>query len=281
MEYFDIIEKADEIWCDFRKVILYKNRFFIKHQLLDIIKDHIESNVINVREGEIFYRARIINEIDSGEHRIALYAKNVFKEGKNEYAIDNKENDFYGLSKEASFVPIDNDKIKDGRANPKFVKYLYIAKEPTTALLEVRPIIDSRVNLSKIRVNESLRVVDLTVDFGATKKLESVEKVLISYIQGIFSIPTNNSDDYIPTQIISEYIKNLDYDGIMFKSALHKGGINLIIYNYEKCEPINSRDYKIENMKLSARSTTPWGKDDFWYIKDNISLPLKFKSREI
>lgn len=55
------------------------------------------------------------------------------------------------------------------------------------------------------------------------------------------------------SHLISEYIKSLGYDGIRFSSSLHNDGINLTIYNYKKCEPISSREIKIENIKLDAR----------------------------
>ena len=46
-----------------------------------------------------------------------------------------KSNPFRGLSKEASFVPPKEIYIKEGRANPKYVRCLYMAESPVTALL--------------------------------------------------------------------------------------------------------------------------------------------------
>ena len=150
-----------------------------------------------------------------------------------------------------------------------------MAKEPTTALFEVRPLIQDSINLAEIHSIKPLKLIDLTKDFGATNSIQKVEDVILSFVEGAFSIPTNNSNDYLGTQVISEFIKNLGYDGIMFRSALHRGGINFTIYNYCKCEPINSRDFKIENFKLTARSMAPRGKDDFWWIVDNIPKSVK------
>ena len=72
-------------------------------------------------------------------------------------------------------------------------------------------------------------------------------------IQGAFSKPTNNSDDYLPTQVIAEYIRSLGYDGIRFNSSLHYGGVNLTIFNYENCEAVSSQDFRVEEMKISER----------------------------
>lgn len=44
------------------------------------------------------------------------------------------------MSKEGSYVPPDPKLIRDARSNPKFIRYLYMAESPTTAVYEVRPI---------------------------------------------------------------------------------------------------------------------------------------------
>lgn len=73
-------------------------------------------------------------------------------------------------------------------------------------------------------------------------------------IQGAFSKPTNNTDDYLPNQVIAEYVRSLGYDGIRFNSSLHYGGVHLTIFNYEKCEAVSSQDFRIEEMKITARA---------------------------
>ena len=39
----------------------------------------------------------------------------------------NKANKFRGLTKEGSYVPPKPELVKDGRSNPKFIRYLYIS----------------------------------------------------------------------------------------------------------------------------------------------------------
>lgn len=91
-------------------------------------------------------------------------------------------------------------------------------------------------------------------------------------IQGAFSCPTNNTDDYIPTQVISEYLRSLGYDGIRFNSSLHDGGVNLTIFNYAKCEAISSQEFKLEAIKITARATIPSveNEGDLFRINDNV-----------
>ena len=93
-------------------------------------------------------------------------------------------------------------------------------------------------------------------------------------IQEAFSKPTSNPDDYIPTQIIAEYIKSLGYDGIRYNSSLHFGGVNLTIFNYEKCEAVSSQDFRIEDIKITAMAAIGSAnyQGDLVCIKDNEPL---------
>lgn len=101
-----------------------------------------------------------------------------------------------------------------------------------------------------------------------------MEMHVIRMIQRAFSKPTNNSDDYIPTQVIAEYIRSLGYDGIRFNSSIHSGGVNLTIFNYKKCEAISSQDFRIEDIKLTARAAFGCADyhGDLAYIIDNEPL---------
>ena len=85
--------------------------------------------------------------------------------------------------------------------------------------------------------------------------------------------------DYIPSQIIAEYLKNLGYDGIRYNSSLHFGGVNLTIFNYEKCEAISSQDFRIEDIKLTARAAFGCANNqgDLAYINDNNPLYLDYE----
>lgn len=246
--------EARKLWYAFKETIFNKNRFFVKHYLLDILAEYMSNNILNVKVGQVYYRARIIDDSCINDHM--LYKCYSAPEGeKLDVKYVGKANPFKGLTKEVSFVPPKGIKVSEGRANPKYVKYLYVAESPTTAIFEVRPFIYDAVNIAKIQVNEPLKVANIAVDIDLSNdKNATVDMYVIGMIQGAFSKPTNNTDDYIPTQVIAEYIKSLGYDGIRFNSSIHSGGVNLTIFNYEKCEAISSQDFRIENIKLTARA---------------------------
>lgn len=176
------------------------------------------------------------------------------KEDGNYKRYVSKANKFKGLSKEASYVPPNNRMIGEGRANPKFIKYLYVAENPTTAIFEVRPLLSDRINLSEIQLKRDLTIADLTYNFDAEPKNMSEQEWLLFYIHRAFSTPTNNPDAYIPSQIIAASIEAWGYDGIRYNSSLHHGGVNLTIFNPNNCEPISSREMIMEGFKISART---------------------------
>ena len=63
----------------------------------------------------------------------------------------NKGNKFRGLSKEGSYVPPNPDMIKDGRSNAKFIRFLYMAENPITAVFDVRLILFVQITWRELR----------------------------------------------------------------------------------------------------------------------------------
>ena len=155
-----------------------------------------------------------------------------------------------------------------------------MAESPTTAMYEVRPFMFDAVNIAKVRVNEPLKIVNIAVDLDlSSNKGATKEMWVMGMIQGAFSKPTNNTDDYLPTQVIAEYVRSLGYDGIRFNSSLHYGGVNLTIFNHEKCEAVSSQDFRIAAMKITARAAIGSAnyQGDLSYIKDNEPKYLDFE----
>jgi RES domain len=164
----------------------------------------------------------------------------------------------WGNDEQESFVPQDSDKIKDGRANPARIKYLYIAEEENTALAEIRPLLKSHVSIAKIKVLNELRIADLT--HNILMNVSDNDQTLIYLIIEEFSKPNNNEPlDYLPTQYISEYIKSIGFDGIKYNSSLYSGGKNYVIFNYKKCKAISSKLYELTDICYEAKCLGPIG----------------------
>ena len=274
---------AQELWHSFHDEVKYNHRFFPSHVVLDKLAVIVKRCEMTISPGTIYYRARIIDDnAAQKEHMIAkCYSQDCTEYDRKWYR--NKANKFRGLCKEGSYVPPNPDLIRDGRSNPKFIRFLYMAESPTTAVFEVRPILFSAVNVSGIEVKECLNIANIAVDVDTNPNKErSVDEWLMCFIQSSFSSPTNNTDDYITSQIIAEYMRYLGYDGIRYSSSLHTGGFNLTVFDVDKCEAVFSTDLRLENIKISLRPAIGAENIDgrFQYIRDNIPMRLDKDSGE-
>ena len=165
---------------------------------------------------------------------------------------------FWGYDENDSFIPQNVDLIKDGRANPAKIRYLYAADNPNTALAEVRPLIESYISIAEIEVLTELKIADLSYDIYS--KASKDDEMLIYLIMEDFSKPNNNDFfDYIPTQYISEHIKSLGYDGLKYNSSLYKRGRNYVIFNHHKCKAISSKLYQLDDICYDAKCVGPVG----------------------
>lgn len=274
---------ARELWYSFHEEVKYRHRYFPSHPVLDRLSEIAKGCELTIEPGATYYRARIIDDAAQSEHMIVkCYSSDCSEEERNWYR--NKANKFRGLSKEGSFVPPNPDLIRDGRSNAKFIRFLYMAESPTTAVFEVRPILYSAVNVAGIEVKEKLSIANIAVDIDMNPKNEkSVDEWLLGFVQSAFSLPTNNQDDYIASQIIAEYLRHLGYDGIRYASSLHRGGFNLTVFDVSKCEVFFSTDMRLENIKMYLRPAIGAENIDgrFEYIVDNLPMRMDKKSRQL
>ena len=269
-----------ELWDEFKHEISYSNRFIVKNdEFIHALDRIIEKNRIIVNEDTVCYRARIYNDYvgfindyknktNIAEQETTSIAENdsinsivkALVEAQKELKRDweaRSSSGYWGYDSKDSFIPLDADKVKDGRANPTKIIYLYMSNDPNAALAEVRPILDEYVSVAEIRVLKSLEVVDLSFD-----KLNYDEDITLQYlISEEFSRPNNNDlFQYIPTQFISEYVKSKNYDGIKYPSSLYKSGRNYVVFNHDKCVPISSKLYRINDICYDAKGEAPFAR---------------------
>lgn len=258
-------QTAYKMWSDFSNEVLYKNRFFINHEVLDIIKSFSARSAEKINADQILYRARLFNV----DEALSSYANKQKDDSNN-------DSSFRGYDVEGSFVSKNNDNVSDGRANPAYIIYLYTAEDAYTALVEVRPYLNSLVSVARIQVNESLQIVDFT--YNGLDKTDGVENYLFYLIMKDFSKPSNaNKKDYISTQYVAEFIKSLGFDGIRFNSSLHRRGRNVTIFHYDKCEAVDSKLYQIRDICFEAKAVAPEQEGDLVHYK---LLPYKEKNQK-
>jgi len=217
---------------DFIEEIQHRNRNPQDTKVLDLLNDIHTNPERKIKAGAKLYRCRILLDKKKA----------------------GKEPDFYGYDKKESFVP-PPEVTRDLRANYRYIPYLYCANHPYTALVEVRPRLGADVSIATITVNEDLTLLDFTLK-EIPSKMSNTKLNLFMDLSMLYSKPVTSDDDildYIPTQFIAEYAKNLGYDGITFRSSLtpelndqdiyeHQelDRYNIVIFNFNKCEATSS-----------------------------------------
>jgi len=152
------------------------------------------------------------------------------------------------------------DKAREGRANPKGIPYLYLATERTSAISEVRPRLGSYVSVALFTLKEDINIIDCSSDvlekrgiYLGNEPSDSIKESHVwSDINEAYSTPiedTDDSADYIPTQILSELFKNHGYEGIAYKSRLGAGH-NLVIFDLDAVEFKRCELHQVKNISI-------------------------------
>ena len=188
--------------------------------------------------GKIMYRARV-------------YEAEKDKEEKNSL--------FKGYGPRGSFVPINREAVSNGRINPEGIVYLYCAESIPTAVAEISPLLKSEVSVAQIRCLEQIDVVSfckiMSVSSGTNTPVNRWKRQIFVAFTQLFNQRYLYAKDYILCQYISEFYKNLGCDGIAFRSSRvrmdysrRSNNICYTIFNYSKCEPIQSERYYVANL---------------------------------
>lgn len=218
---------------DFKKEIIYNNRFFPKHNIIDVVKKQALNYKFILKKDAELYRSRI------------------FKDDFSKQEVNGDE--IVGYDEKNSMAP--NPEIaKAGRANPEKISYLYTSEDINTSIKEVRPMICSFVSVAEIKTLCDLTLFDIS-NFKSTNNDNVKVNEFFSLNYGFSAINHGNDIDYIPTQYIAELLKNLGFDGIKFESSLNKGGINITLFNHQDtCKFIKSKLYFISDIDVKYSS---------------------------
>ena len=94
---------------------------------------------------------------------------------------------------------------------------------------------------------------------------------LFSVIQQRFSEPnTGDSFDYLPTQYLGEIIKQMGFDGLRFKSSLKNGGINVLLFDDQKCKAVRSDMIKVGDIELKYTKPEIYQLEEFLKMGKSI-----------
>lgn len=221
--------KSVRSYLHFERYVKLQNRYFRDNdtdKFLNTLLDTSNDRIFLLKKSTILWRAQAGYELpDKIEDEIV--------------------NEISGPFRHERMKPL-KDKAKEGRANPKGISYLYLSTTQKTSLSETRPWIGSLISLGKFRVNDDLKIFDFTRHSGQKNRfitepddIDVKNNAVWIDIDNAFSKPTSNDDseaDYVPTQIIAEFIKQNAFDGIMYKSSLDSEGKNITLFDISKAD---------------------------------------------
>ncbi len=232
--YIDFINKSNKtkdvfysFMSVFKKDITNKDiEDTILFQALDLLLSDNKSDFCRIlKKGDIFYRARII------DNDILEYAK--------DYGLHSSSEGFLSGFNEANSKEPPISVSPAGRNNYMGASYLYLSETPITAVAEVNPQSLDLISVAKFRINKQIKVVDFSNN-ASIKKLNEFEikhgisaSILITLVMQQYGTPVSKPEEYAATQYISDLIRKMGYDGIIYKSSKTEDA-NLTVFTCHK-----------------------------------------------
>lgn len=227
-----------------------ENYFKFEDQISEMLSEYSGKCKLNIGINSEFYRARVGFEYKK---------RSLFEDG------------FEG---EFIYIPYSNSQIGApppllaglGRLNRVGVSYFYCATDKYTAISEIRPHPGDILSIGKFLTNRELTIFDLTESqflnfYQNDETLDKFGKLntFTELMQKV--IPPSERHAYNITQLISDCIRKLNFDGILFPSSVGNGE-NLVVfhpefmdYTYKSAEVVEIKKVSYEYTKLK------WKKD--------------------
>lgn len=141
-----------------------------------------------------------------------------------------------------------------------FRSRLYISDTPYCALSEVRPACGMRVAIGVGFAVRDLKICSF-VKWPRVKPItqfNSSKEDILEVLNRAFSAPVNEVKDYLPTQVISEYVRTtMGFDGIAFSSSQCPDGINYLLFDTSSVEFTSARSFEMKVVSYTALSYLP------------------------
>lgn len=215
-----------------------RNHFLVIDKGIELVKEHLSTIESKIYVGSTFYRARVGYQKEGiateGWQRERLYQP-------------------YEDSDICAPPPL---KATPGRMNRDGVSFLYLSTNLETAVSEVRPHPGQILSVGQLSSKEELRIADFnSIDiynyFLSDELLDSY--VILNSINTAFSLPVppNQLHNYSLTQILSDIVRQLGYDGIAYKSSVGSGS-NLMVFNPDLFEYVDGSAISIKVEKIEC-----------------------------
>lgn len=126
------------------------------------------------------------------------------------------------------------------RANPEGIRMFYAALERDTAVCEAGRSPGAVVSVRRVKPSRRLRLADLSVMRGVRDPFNAGNLETSLWRSGLLNQlnhelarpvhPDESAIEYIPTQYLTEAIRDAGFDGILYRSAMRAEGHNVVIF---------------------------------------------------
>lgn len=263
---FHIISKWENMFTAF-----YWDTLPESIEIQQLLKEYSNEHNHTIKKGARFYRARIFDPIkavsqDDENFNDAklfweVYTQRYFENKEdlknditnliqqpltkvanlgylsiNEQIANDIAKGFCGYNAENSGAP--KKVLSTGRANDNSV-VLYLSKDEQTCVYEIKPSLQSVISVATFKAKKDLKLADFS------NKIKSDFSAY--FIRAIYS-DLHDEHGYLKSQIITRYIKDLSYDGVIYNSAQKQNDINLAIFDPNNFECVSSKLVKINSI---------------------------------
>lgn len=156
-----------------------------------------------------------------------------------------------------------------GRINKVGEPVLYLCLDKKTPIAEVRPSIGDTVSVQGFEICRDLKVCDFTRGRDACEPFVETEEAFAEYqristrnqirneIGAELARPVRRGDEateYLPTQLVATFARELGFDALMFSSTQREGGINLVLFDSDDARSHGQvREHEIQGVSYRKR----------------------------
>lgn len=150
---------------------------------------------------------------------------------------------------------------KNNRMSPLGIPYFYASDNSDTCLSEIRPVAGSTVWIGKFILKEDIKLIDLSIvpkidipsmfDPSYDHDLIWVKFFLTDFAAEISSPISADNEylEYVPMQVLSEFIRTKGYDGLKFSSSQHLSGFNYTLFYQPDEQLLRNHTLDFDNLK--------------------------------
>ncbi len=233
-----LMDSKSTMWTKFKTDLKERNYYLFEEDALNKLEVPLKRLQRKISENTELFRSRI---------------------GYLDKEVDTVLEDF----KQKIKSPYSNSQLKQppsylaqaGRSNRQGISFLYLASDKNTSISEVRPDPGNYVSVGKFVCTTNLTLIDLRfIDLEKYYKnaddFELFELFRDLAIDLSHPVLPSERNKYLVTQFLSDIIRKLNYDGLIFSSSVSNGD-NYVMFNPDQFEYVekSSSLVKIQKMK--------------------------------